>query len=500
MARTNAASIKIEETVSQRAWASATFRGANAWWLFCVLVFAIKLLLLWLDPTPKLFMGDSGSYIWTALTGWIPSDRSYFYGCLVRWLAVWPHSFTPLLFTQAFTSAVTAIVFALICTRFFEMSNRLSFLFGSLCALDPCQIVWERYIMTQTFSLLVYVLVLYWSLAYLRDRRIWQLAIVQALSVVLIGFRMSYLPVVQVCTVLLPIIAFAWCALPVFHDRSKARGSLKKLVGTGFEHLVISVALMLVIHGAYKRVNGMLSQREPAYLYDAGAHLAAVWAPALRPSDATDPRFRDLIANGHQFKIGNLRLRDAQQFGENLLIDRWSKIEKNERTRDQVAKETTINALRRHPLDIVRLTLKTYMQYWGARSIQQYAKRDLGYGEVTNDQIKMLAERFRFETVNRLPVRPFSFSQRYFLGAWPYYYMVIVSPLMCAIATWIARHRAFAFLLFVHASILILVVTALSPRACIRYLQPVSILTLLSIAICVDKVARKGTSAPVQAA
>jgi hypothetical protein len=45
-------------------------------------------------------LGDSGAYIWTALTGWIPSDRSYFYGYLVRWLAVWPHSFGPLLLSQ----------------------------------------------------------------------------------------------------------------------------------------------------------------------------------------------------------------------------------------------------------------------------------------------------------------------------------------------------------------------------------------------------------------
>ena len=51
--------------------------------------------------------------------------------------------------------------------------------------------------MTETFSLLVYALVLYWSLTYLRDRRLWRLAIVQALSVLLIGFRMSYLLVVQ---------------------------------------------------------------------------------------------------------------------------------------------------------------------------------------------------------------------------------------------------------------------------------------------------------------
>jgi hypothetical protein len=37
---------------------------------------------------------------------------------------------------------------------------------------------------------------------------------------------------------------------------------------------------------------------------------------------------------------------------------------------------------------------------------------------------------------------------------------------------------AFVLLLFIHASILMMVVTALSPQACIRYLQPVSVLTL----------------------
>ena len=153
MERSEHAAIKIEATAPQSIRAGAASPAANAWWLFCVLVLAIKLLLLWLDPTPKLFMGDSGSYIWTALTGWIPRDRSYFYGYLVRWLAVWPHSFTPLLVVQALASGATAIVFALICSRFFEMSNRLSFLFGLLCALDPCQLVWERYVMTETFSL-----------------------------------------------------------------------------------------------------------------------------------------------------------------------------------------------------------------------------------------------------------------------------------------------------------------------------------------------------------
>src|SRR5574338_283570 len=117
----------------ERAWSVDKFVIAKGWWVFCILVFGIKLLLLWLDPAPKLFMGDSGAYIETALTGWIPEDRSYFYGYAVRWLAVWPHSFTPLLLSQVLASGVTAIVFALICIRFFKLSSSVTFLFGFMC-------------------------------------------------------------------------------------------------------------------------------------------------------------------------------------------------------------------------------------------------------------------------------------------------------------------------------------------------------------------------------
>jgi len=215
--------------------------------------------------------------------------------------------------------------------------------------------------MTETFSLLIYVLVLYWSLAYLRDRRLWQLAVVQALSVLLIGFRTSYLLVVQACTILLPLIAFARCGLPLLRNRSEARAPGAGVLTIGLVHVIASVAMMFVMHGAYKYANGRLSKREPAYLYEVGAHLAAVWAPALEPSDASDPRFGDIIANGPQFKIMDLDLRNAQQYGPALLMHRWREIEKDRRKNDRDARETAINALRHRPLEIVGLAVQTYM-------------------------------------------------------------------------------------------------------------------------------------------
>ena len=488
---------KIESPAPQGATLITAFRAANGWWLFCVMIFAIKFLLLWVDPKPKLFIGDSGAYVHTALTGWIPPDRSYFYGYVVRWLAVWPHSFTPLLFVQTLASSTTAILFAVICSRFFGISNGLAFLFGLLCALDPSQLVWERYIMTETFSLLVYVLVIYWSLFYLRDRRLWQLAVVQALSVLLIGFRMSYLLVVQVCTILLPLIAFARCVLPSLQVRSELRPSKTGVLTIGLTHVIASVAVMFVLHGAYKYANGCLSSREPAYLYDAGAHLVAVWAPALEPTDATDPRFADVIAKGSQFEIKTLRFRNAQQFGRGMLVDRWHEIEKDRQTNDRVARDTAINALQHRPLKIVGLALTTYLQFWYPPLIQRYARSDLGYAKMRDEEVKMFAEKFGLQTVNRPSTLPYSLLQRYFIAAWPYYMIVVISPLVWALAFWLSRDRAFAFLLFVHASILMVVVTALSPQACIRYIQPVSVLTLLSIAICVNSLGRRARPATI---
>jgi hypothetical protein len=478
----------------------STFRVGNAWWLFCLLILSIKLFLFWLDPTPKLFMGDSGAYIQTALNGWIPGDRSYFYGYLIRWLAVWPHSLIPLLLVQTFASGATAMVFALICCRFFELSNKISFLFGLFCAIDPLQLVWERYVMTETFSLFVYALVLYWSLVYLRDRHLWQLAVIQALSVLLIGFRISYLPLVQACTILLPLIAFARCRLPVLRMQSAPRPLQPRVLATGLMHVIASVTMMFIMHGAYKHAYGSLSQREPAYSYSTGDHLAAVWAPVLEPSDATDPRFSGLIAKGHEFKIKDLHARNAQQYAQGFLIKRWIEIERDRRTNERVSRETAINALRRRPLEIVGLTVQTYMQYWNLGFIRLCARTDLGYGKVKDDQIKMLAERFGFQTTSKLPPEPLSLLQRYFLAAWPYYLVVVLSPLICALATWLSRDRAFAFLLFVHASILVVVVTALSPQASIRYIQPVSFLTLLSIAVAVDWLAIRRRPAAIQPA
>src|SRR6267142_352876 len=330
---------------------------ANQWWLFCLLIVLLKFFLLALDPLPKMFIGDSACYIATALVGWIPDDRSYFYGFVIRWVALSTESLTPLLLLQSFISAATALWVAYICKSLFGLSARTSYIIGFICALDPFQLVWERYVMTETISLFFYAAGLYFSFLYLKHRRIRHLVCVQGLGVLLIGFRMSYLPIVQVSTVLLPIIAFYPVLLASWRSRRGAQSDRFRPMRPALVHLLTSIAIMLLLHGVYKQVNGWLCGRAPAYLYATGLHLLAFWAPILVPADASDQRLARIIEQGDEYDIKELTERNNQRFEPGYLVPRWQEIEPDVSRANRIAKETALHALRRDPLGVLQLAL-----------------------------------------------------------------------------------------------------------------------------------------------
>ena len=457
------------------------------WWRFCLLIFALKFSLLALDPLPKFFTGDSGSYIWTALTGWIPDDRSYFYGYVIRWVALWTGSLTPLLLLQSFISGVTAILLAHTCRSLFGLPARASYILGIICALDPFQLVWERYVMTETISLFFYVAMLRFSFLYLKQRRIRDLAIVQGLSILVIGFRMSYLLIIELNTVLLPIMAFyPLYLLAKLRDWRGIQADRFRSVRLAFVHLSTSIALMLVLHGAYKQLNGWLSHREPGYLYATGLHLLTFWAPILTPADATDPRLARIIELGDQFHIKDLTARNGQRWALGGLIDRWKKVELNPRRADEIAKETALRAFRHNPLHVLRLAEETFAQYWGVRNLVLFMRSDLGHNNLTLEQRSMLAERFHLATDGQMIRGPLTLLQYYFLISLPYCYFLLLSPILGVSAVYFTREKQFALLLLVHLVVILAVVLTFTEGPSVRYLQPVSVLMLLTIAVCLQ--------------
>ena len=450
------------------------------WWLFCLLLLALKIFLLAIDPWPKFFMGDSGSYLWTAVSKWIPPDRSFSYGFLLRWISVSTQSLTPLLLLQTFLGAVTASLVAVICRQIIGLPWHYSYLAGFLCAIDPLQLVWERYVMTETVSLFLYAAMLLLSFYYLQGRRLWQLVGLQLLAVLLLSFRISYLLVVQASTILLPVLAFAPSLASAFRKRvsSSTWTSVAKSLGL---HLALSIFLMLCFHLAYKQINSLLTGRPPAYLYSSGLSILATWAPALQPSDSPDPRLARILAQGSEFHLTDIQLRNSQLYSPGFLVQRWKQTEPDLTIADEAAKKTALNSLFHRPQGILILGFRTFFGYFDRHRIHRQAKSDLGLAKLPPHLIVVLSHHFGLTPPRHSVSKSPTVLQRYFLRAQPYYYVVLFSPLLCAGLFFFFR-RTFVFLLFAHSSIFLGTNSFLAVTASVRYLQPMSFLTILIFA------------------
>lgn len=456
--------------------------SSKGWWLFCLVILILKFSLLALDHVPIFFFGDSASYIWTALSGWIPPDRSFFYGYVIRWSSLAAGTLFPLLAIQTVLGAATAILVALICHRMINLPSPVSFLFGFLSACDPLQLVWERYVMTEVISLFLYLLALYLSFSYVKQRRLWQLAIIQVIWVLIIGFRISYLLVFQTGVVLLPLTAFfpeLWEAIRGASSTVRAAVTKPLLL-----HFTVSIALALSLQAGYKELNGRLSHRQPAFLYASGLNLIAMWAPALQPSDSPDPRLSALIADGDQFSLRSLNARGLQRYRKGYLVARWQNAEPTLSVADRVADETAMHALARQPLAMLSLGWQTFLEYWHYRHLHNQARYELGPSRLPPQFVSELRDSFHFAPVedrNQLD----TLLQRYFLVAQPYYYIALMTPFLCAGLFFVSRQR-YIFLLFLHSSILLGTSVLFTVTATVRYLQPLSLLLILTAALAVE--------------
>ena len=354
--------------------------------------------------------------------------------------------------------------------------------------------------MTETVSLFFYALVLIFSFLYLKQRCLWQLAIVQILSLVVISFRMSYLLVVQVSAFVLPLIAFLPELRVAFwkHPSTVSKAFAIKWVGL---HLSFSILLMFVLLQGYRQLNGKLAGREPAFLHNSGLIVLTTWAPVLKPTDSPDPRLSELIAKGDQFRLNDLWSRDGQLYSPRGLVRRWKQIEPNAAISDQVAKQAALNALLHRPMDVVTLGVKTFLHYWNFRHIRRQAKVELRRAVSNWPKKRTWAVATHFNLSPPLPneVKKYTLLQRYFLRSQPYSYVVLLSPFACVGLIFFVS-KGYVSLLFLHSWILFGTVTILSKNVSLRYLQPMSLLMILIFAVLVKAVIDRRSRSTSQAA
>jgi hypothetical protein len=305
--------------------------------------------------------------------------------------------------------------------------------------------------------------------------------------------------VVQITTVLLPVIAFfpqIRAALSKQDNLRSARMSVATLVGL---HLAVSICALFLLHQSYKRLNGRLAGREPAYLHASGLTMLAAWAPALKPSDSSDPRLSQLIANGDQFHLKDIEARNAQLYFPGGLLDSWKKIEPNEITQNDVAKQAALHALLHRPIPVLKLGVQTFQDYWDFGGMRKTTKIDLQTIFPWDTNLREAAARFHVVPPRREHATMYRLLQRYQILAQPYYYIVLLSPLVCSCLVFLLRDGN-SFLLLLHSWILLGTITLMAMGPTARYLQPMSLLTILIFALLVKTVtARQSHLAPAVA-
>jgi hypothetical protein len=342
--------------------------------------------------------------------------------------------------------------------------------------------------MTETLSLLFYVLLLQVSFVYIKTKRIRDLLLIQLIAILALSFRMSYLMLVYVITMTLPLMSL-WPWRHRYNWNDFGFDWLKKPALGVFvrpaTHWIVSVATMYVLHSSYQHLNGFLSHRDPRYVYVTGTYLLSFWAPILKPSDAPNSRLAEVIRKGDTFSIKQLDSRGAQLYMKGFLIDKLHQIEPNPRQAEELAHETALRALRRNPLAIANLTWRTYAEYW-RRGVHYWAKFEVPTsGQLSEPEIARmgLTERFHQVVIPKNVRQPVTFLSWYYLAAEWYYYVVLLSPIVLGILVALGRTiRRYLVFLFLNQMVLFATTFTFSVQPVVRYLQPLSLITLLTFA------------------
>ncbi len=451
--------------------------------LTVVIAVTLKGLLLYVDAHPMLYLGDSASYLRTALTGWIPGDRSFTYGFFLRLAAVWPQSLSSLVMVQTLAGIFSSLGLAYILIRFFKIRSWLTLLFVGLSAVDPVQLLFERHVMTETLCLLLLAATLTMILLYLERPGLSRLVGFQLLALGLISMRISWLPFVMLSSVLVPTAGVLWrkrfpapIKLPGLNLRLQ-KSPMPRIV----LHLVVSVSVLFLFHGLYRSLKG-----DRVYLREGGYFLLAAWAPIVKPEDAPDQLSRDVLTEPSDFEIGDPYQRQHQRWAPGGLIPRLRERFGGFYKSNQAAREMAYHAALRDPWGVLSLGCLLYKSYWHGELYRWAMAYDFDHRPLQQRLSNILLTHFRLEASEFSQSTPI---ERYYRRARPWFAIVLLSPLLCLVALCLVppSQRPYAGLLFAASAIGLSAICLFALYPSFRYLHQLSWLTLVSVPILIDR-------------
>lgn len=349
------------------------------WVALCLALVAVRGAWLLFDRTPMLFLGDSMSYIQTGLTGWIPPDRSFLYGYVVRVLGVLPGSLSGLIAFQVACGVVAGLFLAAVILETIGPRPLLAGALGLLWAgIEPLSLLWERYVMAEACALPLFGAFVLCGLRYIRTRRMVWVLLANVAGIAVLAFRLPFVTVAWIAAVMLPVLAMA------------GQESTRTLV----RHLLASLAVTAALHGGYQALYGELSDGPIGYQHAEGAFLLAAWAPLLEPEDFPDPGVGRQLIQSSTCALRDSRSREGQRWSDKCLIPQVEKAVGDPIVANDVARRTAFAIAMRDPLGVALLAFNTWLEFFDyayVALVMTWDRRETDYDEHTN---RTLAEHF----------------------------------------------------------------------------------------------------------
>ena len=440
-------------------------KGPTLLQLSC-LVFSIKALLLLLDPYPSFHFGDSGAYLATALTKWIPPDRSFVYGFLLRPLVLQSHSLIPVVLVQTLLSGIASIVVGLLLIEYFNTRKSIALCFSVLCAIEPLQLMSERFIMTEAFATFGFSLFVWACLQFLKTGGYWMLALAQLLGVTLVSLRYSFLPVVLMLSV----------ALPLLSKKNNLRVNGKTLL----IRLTIAVVISQCLLFGYRHLYGFLAHTKPAYLSRDGDFLIADVAPLIRPEDFPIPGERDRLFHRITVPFTGVDVRRLHRWAPGGLCDAILQVSHgDEEVANGLARTTALRAIKRDPIGVFGLGAATYRDFLSYKRIKWALDLDSGhFVSPTDNDVAMIQRSFGADARRR---RFDSATKRWERLAIPWCWLIAALPILYLIHLAVHRRQVSRYDMFLWLTATAILLTAVVPVeiANPRYLVPLPWLSIL---------------------
>ncbi len=446
------------------------------WAILLMAPLLVKAIILVFDHEPMFRLGDSRSYLHTALTGWIPPDRSFTYGYLLRIVSVWPGTLTSLVVVQSLAGVACCWILGWVLLRFFTMPWGLATLFVVLNAIEPTQLAFERYLMTEAFCLLALAVFVALLFSYLKKPRLSLIAGFQLAAIVAISLRFAtFYPLVS-AGLLAPVVAV------LFTQPERASGIQAGRLGRLVLHLAVSAAMLVLLHTGYRQLNGFLSNRPPAYLYDDGFFALAAWSSLILPEDLPPEIAPSVTGPGSDERR---RGGAEHRWGREGMVSRLRQSVPNRLQANHIAKSAAWNAAWRDPAGLARLAWANYRSYWSLRLFRRNAQTDLQlHAPLPSRFLETVSEPFDLE-IGAEYSQQLTPTKRLYRGARSWFLLLTLTPLFAfAVLLTVPRwQKRYALLLLVLTTALWTVICLGTVRPTFRYLHPVAWLALLVLGV-----------------